>query len=139
MSIALSGELQEAVYVALSGDAALNALVGSEIYDAPLPSGGTLPVGEHVTLGEEAVKPFDTMTSSGGVHDFDVTVHSAASGFGSGKAVAAAVGEVLIDANLPLASGNMVSLRFLKARAKRGVAPELRRIELRFRAVVENT
>lgn len=139
MSITLSGELQEAVYVALAADGPLAALVGTEIYDAPLPSGGTLPVGEHVTLGEEVVKPFNTMTSSGGVHEFDVTVHSGANGFGSGKAVAAAVGNVLIDANLPLANGNMVNLGFLKARARRGVAPELRRIELRFRAVVENS
>ncbi|MEE9455220.1 MAG: DUF3168 domain-containing protein [Paracoccaceae bacterium] len=139
MSVALSGELQGAVYGALAADVGLAALVGAEIYDAPLPLGGALPLGEHVTLGEEVVKPFDTVTSSGGVHDFDVLVHSSANGFSAAKAVSAAVGTVLIDASLSLASGNLVSLRFLKARAKRGVAPELRRIEMRFRAVVENT
>jgi len=138
MSVALSGELQGAIYAALTADAALVALVGSEIYDAPLPSGGALPLGEHVTLGEEEVKPFDTITSSGGIHNFDVVVHSTANGFGAAKDVAAAVGAVLIGANLALVGGHLVSLRFLKAKAKRGVAPELRRIEMRFRAVVED-
>ena len=138
MSLALSGELQGAIYGALTGDAALVALVGAEIYDAPLPSGGALPLGEHVTLGEEVVKPFGSVTSSGGVHDFDVAVHSTANGFAAAKMVAAAVSDVLVDANLSLAAGHLVSLRFLKAKAKRGIAPELRRIEIRFRAVVED-
>ncbi len=138
MSLALSGELQGAVYGALVADPVLAGLVGNEIFDAPLPGGGTLPAGEFVTLGEEVVKPFDTATSSGAVHDFDVSVHSTASGFAAAKAVAAAVSAVLVDANLLLAGGALVSLRFVKARAKRGVAPELRRIEMRFRAVVEN-
>ncbi|MHA1128845.1 MAG: DUF3168 domain-containing protein, partial [Alphaproteobacteria bacterium] len=105
----------------------------------PLPVGGVLPVGEYVTLGEEIVKPFNSMTSQGGVHDFDVTVHSTANGFGAAKTVGGAIGAVLIDANLTVTGGALISLRFLKARARRGVAPELRRIEMRFRAVVENT
>ncbi len=138
MSLALSGALQGAIYSALTGDAALVALVGVEIYDAPLPSGGALPLGEHVTLGEEVVKPFGSVTSSGGVHDFDVVVHSTANGFAAAKTVAAAVSGVLVDADLAVVGGHLVSLRFLKAKAKRGVAPELRRIEMRFRAVVED-
>ncbi len=137
MSLALSGELQGAVYTALANDAALMALVGNEIYDAPLPSGGALPEGEHVTLGEETVKPFNTMTSRGAVHDIDIFVHSTASGFSAAKDVIRAIGDVLDDSTLSLASGNMVRLHFLKARARRGVAPELRRVELRFRAVLE--
>ena len=138
MSLALSGEFQGAIYGALTGDAALVALVGAEIYDAPLPSGGALPLGEHVTLGEEVVKPFGSATSSGGVHDFDVVVHSTANGFAAAKVVAAAVSDVLVDANLSVSGGHLVSLRFVKAKAKRGIAPELRRIEMRFRAVVED-
>ncbi len=137
MSLALSGELQGAIYTALVNDTALVALVGAEIYDAPLPSGGALPEGEHVTLGEEAVKPFNTMTSRGSVHDVDIFVHSTASGFSAAKEVIKAIGDALDDATLPLAGGYMVRLQFLKARARRGVAPELRRVELRFRAVLE--
>lgn len=138
MSLVLSGELQGAIYAALTGDTALVALVGSEIYDAPLPVGGALPSGEHVTLGEEIVKPFGSITSSGGVHDFDVVLHSTANGFAAAKLVAAAVSDVLVDANLSIAGGHLVSLRFIKAKAKRGIAPELRRVEMRFRAVIED-
>ena len=138
MSMALSGELQGAIYGALTGDSALVALVGAEIYDAPLPSGGSLPLGEHVTLGEEVVKPFGSVTSSGGVHDFDVAVHSTANGFAAAKVVAAAVSNALVDVNLTVVGGHLVSLRFVKAKAKRGIAPELRWIEMRFRAVVED-
>ncbi len=138
MSVSLSADLQGAVFQALAGDASLAALVGAEIYDAPLPSDGSLPDGEHVTLGEEVVKPFNTATSKGGVHDFEVNVHSTASGFSAAKQVAAAIGDVLVDADLVIPGGNLVSLQFLRARAKRGISPELRRIELRFRAVVEN-
>lgn len=138
MSLGLSGELQGAIFGALTADAALNALVGAEIYDAPLPSGGSLPLGEHVTLGEEMVKPFGSTTSSGGVHDFDVVVHSTANGFSAAKEVAATIDAILVDSNLTIAGGHLVSLRFLKAKAKRGIAPELRRIEMRFRAVVED-
>ncbi len=138
MSMALSAALQGAVYAALVADPALVALVGSEVYDAPLPVGSSLPPGEFVTLGEEVVRPFGSVTSSGAVHDFVVSVHSTASGFGAAKAVAAAVSAVLVDAALPVSGGALVALRFVKAQAKRGVAPELRRIDMRFRAVVEN-
>lgn len=137
MSLALSGALQGAIYDILMTDTALMALVGGEIYDAPLPSGGAFPTGEHVTLGEEIVKPFDSVTSSGGVHDFEVTVHSTANGFAGAKAVSAAVLTALISASWSLSGGHLVSVRLLKARAKRGVTPELRRVEMRFRAVVE--
>lgn len=137
MSLSLSGELQGAIYTALVNDATLVGLVGTEIYDAPLPSGGNLPDGEHVTLGEESVKPFNSMTSRGSVHDFDIFVHSTASGFSAAKDVIKAIGDVLDDASLSLIGGNLIRLQFLKARARRGVAPELRRVELRFRAVLE--
>ncbi len=138
MSMELSGALQGAIYTALSGDATLSALVGSEIYDAPIPAGSALPAGPFVTFGEEVVKPFDTVTSRGGRHEFAVSVHSQASGFAEAKAVAAAIGNILVDAALPLSGGHLVALRFVKAQAKRGVAPELRRIDMRFLAVVEN-
>ncbi len=137
MSLTLSGDLQAAIYTALSNDSALVALVGTEIYDAPLPSGGNLPEGEHVTLGEEISRPFNSATSRGSIHDLAIFVHSTASGFSAAKEVVRAIGNVLDDANLPISGGHMVRLQFLRARARRGVAPELRRIELRFRAVLE--
>jgi hypothetical protein len=56
--------LQQAVFAALDGDAALNALLGSPaaIYD-DVPQGSAFP---YVVVGQaEAAKPFDTKTEEG--------------------------------------------------------------------------
>jgi hypothetical protein len=53
MSYAWSAALQAAVYQRLVGDAALGALVGAAIYDAPLADGAVQA--DYVTLGEETV------------------------------------------------------------------------------------
>lgn len=138
MTYAFSAGLQAAVYQRLAGDPELAGLIGGEIYDAPLRvAAGAGTVADHITLGEETVRPNDTKTSQGAVHDFSVTVHSARDGFGTAKAIAAVVCESLIDAPLPLVQGHLVGVRFLQAKADRGKAPEKRRISLRFRAVVD--
>lgn len=137
MSIVLSASMQAALFETLVTDPALSALIGDAVYDATPATDGSVPMGEYLTIGTGDIRPFDTATSAGGVHDFDVTVHSASEGFSKAKLVAAAVGQALSDAALPIAGGTTVALRFVRARAKRGAAPELRRIELRFRAVLE--
>ena len=83
------------------------------------------------------MRPNDTKTSVGAIHDFTVTVHSARDGFAAAKEIAAAVCDCLIDAPLALEAGRLVALRFLRAGAERGPAPEKRRVTLRFRAVVD--
>lgn len=137
MSSLFSADLQAAVYRRLTGDAVLANLIGGAIHDAPPdgPRGGDAP--DHVTLGEETVRPNDTMTSHGALHDFTVTVHSARDGFERAKRIAAAVCESLVDADLAIDGGRVVALRFLRATAERGRAPARRRIALRFRAVVD--
>lgn len=139
MTYALSQALQTAVYTRLSQDTALLDLVGQDIYDAPPP----LPPAEapplHVTLGEERVQDGSTKTSTGAVHDFTVTVHARTEGFSRPKAAAAAVCEALLPADLALDRGHLVDLRLLFARADRGRANQPRRVELRFRAVLEDT
>ena len=137
MTYALAAALQAAVYAKLRGDAILAGLVGTAIYDAPRPAGSDDP-DEHVTLGEETVRDFSTKTSSGAVHDFSVAVHSKAEGFARAKAIAAAISDVLVDAQLSLVRGDLVALRFIWAKAERGDPPEARRIFLRFRAVLED-
>lgn len=137
MTYALSAALQAAVYQRLAGDAALAGLIGDRIFDAPLDAGPGEAPADHITLGEETVRPGDTKTSRGAVHDFSVTVHSGRDGFDTVKRIAAAVCEALVDAPLALAEGHLVALRFLRARADRGRAPEKRRISLRFRAVLD--
>ncbi len=134
MSYAISAALQGAVFAALSGDAALAAIVGTRIYDAPPMAAGD----PYVTLGDEVAKDRSSQTHSGTTLDFDVTVHSAAEGFGDAKAAAAAICDVLIGADLTLARGALVNLSFLKSRARRGAAPETRRIVLVFRAILDD-
>ncbi len=137
MSYGFAAGLQVRVYERLAGDAALGELVQGAIYDAPVEA---LPGGaprDFVALGEETVRPFDTKTSTGALHDFSVTVHSGRDGFDWAKQVAAAVCDALVDAPLALDAGKLVALRFLRAGAERGVNPAKRKVVLRFRAVVD--
>jgi Protein of unknown function (DUF3168) len=137
MTYSLAAGLQTAVYQRLIGDSELASLVGGAIYDAPLQA----PLGEaaleHITLGEEIVRPNNTKTSSGVIHDFDVTVHSGRDSFEMVKRIAGAVCAALVDAPLTVERGRLVALRFLRAAAVRSRAPEKRRVALRFRAVLD--
>jgi len=133
MSFAVSEALQAAVFTALSGDAGVTALVGSNIFDA-LPS-GVLPT-LYIALGEEKARDLSSKTDAGALHDLAVDVHGDVSGFQAVKAVAAAVCDALIDANLPLNRGVLTRLQFKSARAVKGVSPDQRVINLTFRAFV---
>jgi hypothetical protein len=138
MSGFFAAELQAGVYRRLADDTALAGLVGAAIYDAPLEPGPSDPAAaDYVTLGEETVRANDTKTSRGTVHDFTVTVHSSRDGFDRAKRIAAAIFDCLVDAPLAVEGGRVVALRFLRAGAERGRAPEKRRIGLRFRAVID--
>ena len=135
MSFALSGPLQAAVYGALTGDAALAALVGSDVYDA-VPSGALPAI--YVQLGSEAVRDASDVSGAGAVHQFTVSVITSNPGFASAKAAAGAVSDVLHDAALVLNRGRLVSLQFERASARRIDAAAGRQIDLRFRARVQD-
>ena len=135
MSYGTSAALQTAVYQALVADTALQALVGTAIYDAP--PAGVLP-STYVTLGEEDASDASTQTGSGALHDITVTVNSDAAGFATAKAVAAAISDVLDGAVLTLTRGHLVGLWFRRARARRVGVGDQRRIDLRFRARTED-
>ena len=139
MTYALSTALQEAVFAQLTQDTALQAVVGQDIYDAPPQVDPAVAPDVSVTLGPERVRDGSTKTSAGSVHDFSVLVHARSEGFSRPKAAAAAVCEALIDQPLSLNRGHLVNLRMLSARAVRGQASEPRRVELRFRAVLQDT
>lgn len=136
MTYALSAALQKAVYAALAQDAVLAGLVGSDIFDAP-------PVGAipalYVSLGPETARGWSDKTGDGARHDFTVSVVTDAAGFQQAKAVAGAVSDVLAQPPGPLDRGRVVALNFLKARAKRDEAGQQRRIDLTFRALLEDT
>ncbi len=134
MSYGVTAALQEAVYQRLSGDAGVTALVGG-IYDA-------IPVGElpdlYLTLGPEAARDRSDKTGGGAEHDFTVSVIGGTSGFLAVKQAAAAVSDALTGADMVLSRGQLIGLWFVKAVAKRETSGDGRRIDMRFRARVED-
>lgn len=136
MSYVFASALQTALYQRLTTDSVVSGLIGSAVYDA-------LPVGDvpsiYVALGPEAVVDRSDSAGTGAEHRFVVSVVTDEAGFGTAKRVAAAVCEALEDADLTLERGRLVGLWFLRAVAKRaGKAGRVRRIDLRFRARVED-
>ncbi len=132
MSYALSAALQSAVFQHLSNDP---ALVGVAIHDA-LPS-GTVPQ-TYVLLGSEDVRDGSDASGAGALHRFTVSLHSDSAGFSSAKQLAATLCDTLVDAPLTLSRGHLIGLWFDRANARR-MGNGSRRIELRFRARVEDS
>lgn len=135
MSYVASHALQGAVFQLLQGDAALSAIVGSAVFDE-MPPG---PVeGTYVSLGEEDVVDRSDQTGLMATHRFQVSIISDVEGFATAKAAAGAVTEALLAGPWNLSQGRVVSMSFQKARARRVRAGQVRRIDLTFRAIVDN-
>ena len=136
MSYGVSAALQGAVYQALAADAALAALVGSQVFDAA-------PAGEvpdlYVALGPEDVTAEADSSGTVTTHRLVISVVGRVAGFGALKAAAAAVSDRLDGAGLGLARGHLLSMDFQKARARRSNANQERRIDMWFRAIVEDS
>ena len=135
MSYGVGAALQAAVYQRLAGDGVLDALVSGAIHDSIPP--GTV-TGTYVSLGPEDVRDASDQVGRGAVHEFTVSVVTDQAGFQQAKAVAAAVSDALTGASLPLSRGRLVGLWFLSARARRVEKADVRRIDLTFRARVED-
>ena len=135
MSFALSGPLQTAVFNHLAANEPVTALVGDAVYDA-MPAGAVPDT--YVQLGAETVRDVSDGSGGGTDHLFTVSVYTTAAGFSGAKAIAGAVCDALQDAELVLSRGRLVSLRFDRASAKRIESASLRRIEMRFRARVQD-
>lgn len=135
MSYAVSAALQSAVFAAISADPAVAALVGTNVFDA-LPS-GALP-SLYVSLGPENVRAEDDSTGSGSSHRFVISVVTEVPGFQAAKQAAGAVCDVLNGADLTLSRGCLVSLRFQRARAYQIDKNAGRRIDLTFRARIDD-
>lgn len=134
MSYALALDLQKAVHGRLSADAALAALVAGHVYDA-MPPGKLPPL--FVLLGDETVRDRSDATARGAEHDVTVSVVSDGRGFAEAKEAAVAVSDALLAPGLTLARGYLVSLRFRRAAARREKRGRYRRIDLVFRARVD--
>ena len=135
MSYGAAAALQAAIYQRLTADTVLDGLVNGAIYDA-VPPGN--PVGTYVSIGPEVVKDASSQTERGAEHEFSVSVVTDAQGFQNAKAVAASVSDALTGATLLLARGHLVGLWFLRARARRVEDADVRRIDLFFRARVQD-
>ncbi|KAJ56579.1 gene transfer agent protein [Actibacterium mucosum KCTC 23349] len=136
MSYGSAAALQAAVYQHLVADAPLDALVSGAIYDAV--PGGTLPE-LYVSIGPEDVRDRSDATGGGALHVFTISVVENGAGFARAKAVSAAVSDALVDASLTLTRGTLVFLRFDRARARRVQSGQSRRIDLSFRAMIDDT
>ncbi|MEP2530662.1 DUF3168 domain-containing protein [Shimia sp.] len=134
MSYALAESLQSAIYQTLIGDVDLSALVQGAVYDE-IPS-GTLPE-TYVVLGSETTVDRSDANSFGAEHRFTVSVLTSAGGFVQAKRAASAVSDALHQSDLTMTRGRLVYLNFEKASARRDSTAGLRRIDLRFRARVE--
>ncbi|MEI2805094.1 MAG: DUF3168 domain-containing protein [Albidovulum sp.] len=135
MSYGAAAALQAAIYQRLMADSALDALVAGAIYDLAPP--GTV-TGTYVSIGPEDVRDASDQVGRGAFHEFVVSVVTDQAGFQTAKAAAAAVSDALTGATLVLGRGRLVGLWFLKARARRVEKADTRRIDLTFRARIED-
>jgi len=136
MSYGVSAALQQAVYQRLASDTSLGSLVGAAIYDT-IPSGMLPDI--YVSLGPEQVRDRSDRTGSGATHIFVVSVITTLAGFSVAKAVGAAISDALHRADLTLSRGSLVGMSFLRADAKRVGTGDTRRIDLKFRARVDDS
>ena len=132
MSYGAAVALQGAVYQHL---AASPVLEGVAIHDQVPP--GPLP-GLFVLIGPEEVTDAGDKSGGGADHRFSLSVISDAAGFLAAKTVAVAISDVLDGAPLALERGRLVSLRFSRAVARRLDEGAVRRIDLTFRARIED-
>ncbi|WP_050527398.1 DUF3168 domain-containing protein [Pseudorhodobacter aquimaris] len=132
MSYGSAAALQTAIYGRLSTDP---RLAGVSIVDA-VPSGGG--AGTFVLIGPEDVYDQSDKTGGGAEHRLTVAVISSDTGFSAAKTVAVAVSDALVDAPLTLTRGRLVSMHFRRAKAIRLDEGGARRIDLSFRARVED-
>lgn len=135
MSYAVSAAFQSAVFGVIAADPGVTALVGDGVYDA-IPS-GTLP-SLYVSIGTEVVRNEDDNTGFGTAHWFVISVITDVPGFFAAKEAAGAVCDALEAAELTLSRGRLVSLRFQRARAVKIDKGAGRRIDLTFRARIED-
>ena len=134
MSYGMAAALQAAVFQHLQGDAELAGLVGTDIFDAA--PAGVVPA-IYVSLGPEDVRDRGDQTGAGARHEFTVSVVSQAAGFKTAKEAAGAISDALLGSSLVLTRGRVVSMNFLRGVAKRVQDADVRRIDLRFAARLE--
>lgn len=126
--------LQKAIFARLSGDAALNALVGTTgITDRRLAE----PASPLVVITGIDSTDHSTASEPGEEHTVTLEVWSEAAGHKQAQAIAAAVRTALHDAALVLDGHHLVLLLHRDTRLRRDGKSRFHRAEMRFRAVTE--
>ena len=135
MSLGNSAALYRAIYDILANDAGVTAVIGTHIYDA-LPAGPLPEV--FISLGAEVVSDRSDKTGRGSEHDFTISVITTQPGFLRAKDVATAIGHALLDQTPDFGGLSVVYLNFTRADARRDTDTQTRRIDLGFRARIDN-
>lgn len=135
MSYATAPALQTALYEMLAGDAELQALLAGAIYDAIPPA---TPPATYLLIGAEQAVDASDKTGRGAEHRMKFSVVTNATGFLAAKQVAARLCDLLDAGTPPLARGRVVAIWFDRAEARKTEGDQTRRIDLRFRARIED-
>jgi hypothetical protein len=125
--------LQAAIVAALLHDAAVAALVGDRVYDAP-PRNAAFP---YAVLGPASVTDWSTGTEGGAEHDLAITVWSRERGKRECHEIMAAVTAALHDVALTLAGHTLVNLRLEGSETRRESDGITWRGVMHFRGVTE--
>lgn len=135
MTYAVAESLQTAIYAHLMTDPAVDTLVEGAVYDDVPPDAPDL----FVAIGAERATGVGDSGGAGAIHLLEISVVTRREGYLAAKAVAVAVSDALSGTDLTLARGRLVSLRFLRANAKRDKTEGTRRIDLTFRARTDDS
>lgn len=134
MTYAMGASLQAAIYARLAGDQAIDAMVNGAIYDAVPEAAPDL----FVAIGPERVTGRSDASGAGAVHQLQISVVTRRNGYSAAKSVAALVSDALDGAGLELGRGRLVSMQFQRAQARRDESETTRRIDLWFRARLDD-
>lgn len=136
MSLAHAASLQAAVYTCLVEDPTVASLAGGSVFDGA-PVGA--PPDLYVALGTGEVRVDRDASGTLASHKLEVSVVGTEQGFHLVKTLAGAVETALIGSSLPLPSGRVAGLRLERARARRERNGVRRRVDLIFRALVDDS
>ena len=135
MSYHLAPALQAAIYAHLSADAELQTSLGGALFDAIPPA---TPPATYVLIGPEEAFDRSDKTGHGAEHRLILSVVTNATGFLAAKQIAARISTLLDAPALPLSQGRLVAIWFDRAEARKTEGDQTRRIDLRFRARIED-
>ena len=126
--------LQQAVFAALTNDAALLALLGAPRIWDDVPVRAEFP---YVTFAQGAERDWSAGSDDGCEHTLTLHVWSRAGGRKEAHEIMGAVRAVLHDAGLTLSGHRLVNLRHESSEARRDADGETTHGIVRFRAVTE--